>query len=592
MGRNSTVADGHRHSALLSARNESCRFASSELNEVPEEENSEGDNDAEDKWAQLCASAPTRRVSEEDLDADGIGLLAGAVSTDDKKSRSPIRQVEEELQRLRTKPGAHRGCSQFSSSIRTNLKSISSPGWIRTNTANYVFGFVITLNAIYLGFETDWNRPESKGQFSKRFWLICESGFLVIFTMELALRFRADGVALFKDPWGVFDFTVVFFGISDTWVLSLALPQDEFGSDFQSLSLLRLGRLIRFARVLRIVRLLRFVRELLLLVKGMLGAMKALIWAFLLIVMVLYISAVFVTEIIRGELKTAKPSEEQNLKLWFGSVGSSILSLAQLMTLEGWPTIVRFTAIEGDRKWLLLFFLPFLCCTNFALLNVVTAIMVENVFAFAEEEKSNDVKRGHRHRKAAIQKVAKLFRRIDIDNSDSLTPTEVKDALKDSSIQKQFQELGMAKHDVDTLFQCLDVDGNGELSMEEFCEGCLRIIGDASAPDLLRVQHDVQRARKRFDVKKITRHMVLAAWCLQNDYDTALAKTTEHAQQQPRKAVRAKTLSESVGTKVQENDKPVDTSAQAAPTQQCRPRRFSRPSLPHQTSCRDAAACS
>merc|ERR1719277_1599781 len=96
---------------------------------------------------------------------------------------------------------------------------------------------------------------------------------------------------------------------------------------------------------------------------------------------------------------------------------------------------------------------------------------------------------------------------------------------------KQFQELGIAKHDIDTLFSCLDIDANGELSVAEFVEGCLRMHGSATSKDLLRIQYDVHRTRKALDIKKLTKHMSFSSWCLQQT--AARKRVRERKTRQP-----------------------------------------------------------
>lgn len=402
--------------------------------------------------------------------------------------------------------------------------------WIRTPGANSLVGFVIIVNAAFIGVETDLAISETSP-----FWFIVETTFLVIFIGELVLRFRADRCRMLADYWNVFDCTIVLLGVVDTWILMAVMPSSsDRQSDLQTFTLFRLGRLVRIARILRVLRLLRFVRELLLLVKGLLGAMKALIWAFLLIMMVLYLSAVFATELIGHE----ENEVDTQLEMWFGSVGSSILTLSQLMTLEGWPNIVRYTSIDTGKIHLLFFFFAFLCCTNFALLNVVTAVMVEKVFEFAQDEKMQQAKTSNKTRALAIKKIQRLFTAVDKDCSGSVTTKELKDGVLNGEVTKQFQDLGIAKHDVDTLFQCLDVDGNGELSIAEFIEGCLRMHGVATAKDLLRIQYDVHRSRKSLDIKKLTRHMTWSALCLHKDFNRRIDSTKRVS---TRKKTRAKT---------------------------------------------------
>jgi len=445
--------------------------------------------------------------------------------------RRNLGKVQDELAHTLTVP-----------SLRCQLERIANfvfprngERWIRSSFANCFFGGMIIVNAIFLGFETDYNRPEVDDS-KLSFWFIAESIFLLIFIMELLLRCQADKLLMVRDLWNIFDSLIVLLGVVDTWLLPLFFAGTSV-SEMGRFTLFRLLRLVRIARVLRILRLLRFVRELLLLVQGILGALKALSWAFLLIVIVLYVSAILATEIIRDEFDLPAKGADEDLKQieeWFGSVGSSLLTLLQLMTLEAWPAVVRETSLNHDKLWLLCFFMPFICCTNFALLNVVTAVMVEKVFKFAQDEKVMEAKKHLKERRAAMQKIAKLFMSLDGDNDGVLSITEIKTAIETKGAMKQFQDIGIAKHDIDGLFLCLDVDGKGVLSVAEFVEGCLRMHGAATSKDLLRIQYDVHRTRKALDIKKLTRHMIWSTWCLQND-------AASHPSMQFRREARMKT---------------------------------------------------
>merc|ERR1712194_336505 len=44
-----------------------------------------------------------------------------------------------------------------------------------------------------------------------------------------------------------------------------------------------------------------------------------------------------------------------------------------------------------------------------------------------------------------------------------------------------------------SLFRLLDADGNGEVDIEEFCEGCLRLKGDAKSFDIHCLMYENQR---------------------------------------------------------------------------------------------------
>merc|ERR1739848_975071 len=57
-------------------------------------------------------------------------------------------------------------------------------------------------------------------------------------------------------------------------------------------------------------------------------------------------------------------------------------------------------------------------------------------------------------------------------------------------------QLGIAKYEAAELFQCLDVDGKEQLSVEEFVDGCFRTQGVSKAKHMLQVHYDLHRSRK------------------------------------------------------------------------------------------------
>lgn len=364
--------------------------------------------------------------------------------------------------------------------------------WIHTPAANIIFGSVICINAVFLGIEADHNNSEEENTTSpsQLAWFICDSVFLGIFTFELLLRFVADLCSMFRDPWNVFDFLLVAMGILDTWIMGLLQVGAQEGSGVQQLTVLRIARLARLFRILRLVRIFRFLRELMLLVQGILGALKALGWTVFLILLVLYTSAVLITNTI------GHATEDPEISEWFGTVGGSFLTLFQLMTLEEWPSVVRTVINTPKFRPAWLFFIPFIMLTSFILLNLVTAVVVERIIAVAQQEASGVAKREEKERKKAIKQIKKLFYSIDTDGDGLLDIAEFRQALDNTDILQQFLNLGITKYDADDLFDCFDVDGNSELSLAEFVDGCMRMQGSAKAKHLLQVQYDVTRCRR------------------------------------------------------------------------------------------------
>jgi voltage-gated sodium channel len=74
-----------------------------------------------------------------------------------------------------------------------------------------------------------------------------------------------------------------------------------------------------------------------------------------------------------------------NFPQWFGSIGESLYSLFQIMTLESWSMgIVRPVMEVHPNAWI--FFVIFILIATFTMLNLFIAIIVNAMHSFTAEE--------------------------------------------------------------------------------------------------------------------------------------------------------------------------------------------------------------
>lgn len=151
---------------------------------------------------------------------------------------------------------------------------------------------------------------------------------------------------------------------------------------------------------------------------------------------------------------------------------------------------------QQESAHCVVFLLPFLMFTNFALVNLVTAVVVEQVFAIAQKEAMKEAQSQERERCRTMRKLKQLFDDMDDDGNGMLDIDEFYTALQNPLVLQQFMQLGIAKYEAADLFECLDVDGHRELSVEEFIDGCFRTQGTSKAKHLLQVHYDLHRSRK------------------------------------------------------------------------------------------------
>lgn len=228
--------------------------------------------------------------------------------------------------------------------------------FLETNEVhNAILGLII-VNAITLGLATSRGFVEMTHGYLGWF-----DNFVVgVFVIEITLKLVAYGWRFFLNPWNVFDFGIVSISL---------LPAGE------SLSVLRALRVIRAMRVLSVMPQMRAV------IQALLDALPGMGAVVILLCIVYYIFGVMATFLYRD-----------NFPDWFGTLGASLYSLFQIMTLESWSMgIVR--PVMEQQPWAWAFFVPFIVLTAFAVLNLFIGLLVNTMQAAVEAEQEAEFER-------------------------------------------------------------------------------------------------------------------------------------------------------------------------------------------------------
>ena len=228
--------------------------------------------------------------------------------------------------------------------MRERLKRI-----VEADLTRNVIIVVIVVNAIIIGLETSPAVMEATGSILK----ILDMLALSVFVIELLVKLFVYRFSFFRDPWNVFDFIIVG---------SALLPS---GSGFS---------VMRALRILRALRLVSAIPKMRTVVQALLSAVPAMGTVIGLLGLIFYIAAVMATKLFGGAFDE-----------WFGTLGRSLYSLFQIMTLESWSMgIVRPVMETYPQAWI--FFVPFILITSFAVLNLFIAIIVNSMHEAADEE--------------------------------------------------------------------------------------------------------------------------------------------------------------------------------------------------------------
>ena len=237
---------------------------------------------------------------------------------------------------------------------------------------------VIIVNAVTLGLETS---PAMTGSIGPLLHLT-DTVALWIFTAELALKLRVYGARFFRDGWNVFDLIIV----TVAWIPAAG-----------PLSVLRA---LRIMRVLRLVSVIPSMRNV---VGALFNALPGMGSIVAVLLLVFYIAAVMATNLFGN----AFPG-------WFGSIGTSMFSLFQIMTLESWSMgIVRPVMEVYPHAWM--FFVPFIVITSFTVLNLFIALIVNSMQLLnseTSEEIQETAEMAHGEREALAQQIDALAKEV------------------------------------------------------------------------------------------------------------------------------------------------------------------------------------
>jgi len=245
---------------------------------------------------------------------------------------------------------------------------------------------VILLNAVAIGVDADYNarfnRPESLYD-GPVYFIVQDLFFAVYFSAELIIRFLGyrRKRKCFSDGWFVFDSFLVLLMDVETFILPFV-----GSSGMPNLSILRMLRLLRISRM---AKLMRTFPELMLIVKGLGAAVRAVTWTFVLIMMVLFVCAIIFTSVYHQGLKSDEEIANK-IESLFGDMSKSMFSLIIMGTLLDDVTFCADHIRASGNFYMLAAFVVFIILSSFMMLNMLLGILVEVVANTAEGEKAKE----------------------------------------------------------------------------------------------------------------------------------------------------------------------------------------------------------
>lgn len=302
---------------------------------------------------------------------------------------------------------------------------------------------VILSNAVWIGFDTEYTA--TKGKRDENLYkgevgfIVAENVFATFFTLEILVRACAYRVPhhCLCDGWFVFDFFLVALMACEIW----AFPAfTESGSpQIPGFSVLRLLRLLRIARV---AKLMRAFPELMMILRGVAAASKAVFWTCVLLVIITFTwSILFTSEYHQGKLADDELGDDQPAEIVFGSMGKSMKNLLIMGTILDDVTYCADAIRASDNIGMLIAFVLYILLSSFTMLNMLVGILVDVVQTVLENERTQ---RASQHASTSIQK---LFFTLDRDGSGTISRQEFMSMRENNIAMKALEAIDIRKSD-------------------------------------------------------------------------------------------------------------------------------------------------
>ncbi len=276
---------------------------------------------------------------------------------------------------------------------------------VRSKTFDLIITGVILLQAIALALEATPGlflvSSSDVGNHVLEIFTIIHLLVVAIFISEAGMRFVAlypKPQNYFKGAWNNFDFAIV--------ILSLVPFTGQFAT------------IARLIRLLRVTRLVTKSRELRLIVSTLVRSIPSIFNILMLLSMLFFVYSIVGYHLFRN----VDPEH-------WSSFLTSLMTLFQIMTLEGWVDVMHPIALHlGPLSWL--YFVSFIVIGTFIIINLFISVIIrKSEEAYQQMQRESGIPLTQQEIVQEIKEIRKILeqleRRIEQDTSSSSSSGDV-----------------------------------------------------------------------------------------------------------------------------------------------------------------------
>mmetsp|Transcript_41553 Transcript_41553/g.96734 ORF Transcript_41553/g.96734 Transcript_41553/m.96734 type:complete len:575 (+) Transcript_41553:68-1792(+) len=347
--------------------------------------------------------------------------------------------------------------------LRQKAKDLVASQWFET-----LAGCIILVNLLTIGAEAQLSLNDGDVPWILPWLGVIEIAFLVVYTVEVVIRVLAGGRSVFWDLWFLMDLALVIIGL----LALVILPGiSSFGVGMEGFEKFLVVRGLRLLRLVRALRTFRYFKIMWRLVSALLSCGQTILSTTLLIIIFLFICACVAIELIAKDDQLLHDERTKWIvEYHFTGLFKASLTFLQFATLDSIAGV--YYPLIMVKPELFCFFAPMLIFISIGLMNLVTAVLVENALEQSAEQAEADKKELQESLKRAIPALIDVFNDLDEDHNGMLTYEELQNVFLEDFVPRRLMDSIHVETMAD-FFQYLDVDASGEVSQTEFVEGLL-----------------------------------------------------------------------------------------------------------------------
>eukprot|EP00930_Biecheleria_cincta_P002579 TRINITY_DN103587_c0_g1_i1.p1 TRINITY_DN103587_c0_g1~~TRINITY_DN103587_c0_g1_i1.p1 ORF type:complete len:649 (+),score=113.75 TRINITY_DN103587_c0_g1_i1:28-1974(+) len=351
---------------------------------------------------------------------------------------------------------------------------------------DYFSIILVVANTIWIGVQAEHSAWTWSTDVPLWFELV-DDFFCLGFVFENSTRILAMGCPFFYDIWNLFDLLSTVTAVFERLV--------NYREDMM--------KVLRIFRLIRITRVANSFPDLKKLLGSVAAAVKPLCWTMLLLGLLTYAFALAITQLVTQHkiaMGHEKMEHQKELLERFGSLQQSCLVL-YMMVSEGieWKELVGPLA-EHISPLMEPIFSLFVAFQVYCMMNVITAYFVETARAQAIEGEKLEL----------TEDLLQVFKHDMVSSGMSKHELIVtKDVFEKYSDHPKMDEfinmLGVDAEEGHQLWQLIDPENTGKVPVADFVQACARLIGEAKAEHIYRIQFQMRQREKQaaLDQQKI-----------------------------------------------------------------------------------------